>query len=298
MAALAKISRDTVGEAMRLRLAGFVRTLRDNGFAAGHAESRDALTFSLRRLRAAVRRCNRRCARCSAPTDRIGRNSTAYSAPSGLATVCAASRKPPATRRKRTRRTGRSARARQTSPQGHGRSCRTREGVDNPGAGGESRREGASRADSIASIDIRTSPIRTRWRARTNWRRGWRGGCRRASCAGCGRGRAGEGSIFAARSIAALRAAACPLDLMWQKTQAEAASACRVARCVRLDEPLHRVLRALPARRGERFRRSRRVPVPHAAGACVAVAKGQECEPRRGSPVAHGAGHRRRHQDR
>jgi uncharacterized protein with von Willebrand factor type A (vWA) domain len=35
----------TLGDAMRRRLAGFVRTLRDNGFAAGLAETRDATTI-------------------------------------------------------------------------------------------------------------------------------------------------------------------------------------------------------------------------------------------------------------
>jgi uncharacterized protein with von Willebrand factor type A (vWA) domain len=35
---------DAIGAALRLRLAGFVRTLRDNGFKVGLAETRDALT--------------------------------------------------------------------------------------------------------------------------------------------------------------------------------------------------------------------------------------------------------------
>src|SRR5215475_4326888 len=35
---------DTIGKPMRERLAGFARTLRDNGFAIGLAETRDALT--------------------------------------------------------------------------------------------------------------------------------------------------------------------------------------------------------------------------------------------------------------
>ncbi len=36
---------ETLGETMRRRLAGFVRTLRDNGFAVGLAETRDALSI-------------------------------------------------------------------------------------------------------------------------------------------------------------------------------------------------------------------------------------------------------------
>ena len=36
---------DTIGASMRRRLAGFARTLRDNGFAAGLAETRDALAI-------------------------------------------------------------------------------------------------------------------------------------------------------------------------------------------------------------------------------------------------------------
>ena len=45
MAALALRSAKPVGEAMRMKLAGFVRTLRDNGFTVGLAETRDALTI-------------------------------------------------------------------------------------------------------------------------------------------------------------------------------------------------------------------------------------------------------------
>lgn len=45
MAAVAKLSTETVGAAARERLAGFARTLRDNGFRVGHAETRDALAL-------------------------------------------------------------------------------------------------------------------------------------------------------------------------------------------------------------------------------------------------------------
>ncbi len=44
MAAL-ELRRSDVGEAMRTKLAGFVATLRDNGFTVGLAESRDALSL-------------------------------------------------------------------------------------------------------------------------------------------------------------------------------------------------------------------------------------------------------------
>jgi uncharacterized protein with von Willebrand factor type A (vWA) domain len=43
MAALAFRSPDDIGPAVRTQLAGFVRTLRDNGFKLGHAEAGDAL---------------------------------------------------------------------------------------------------------------------------------------------------------------------------------------------------------------------------------------------------------------
>jgi len=43
--AAATLPSESVGAAMRDRLAGFVRTLRDNGFALGLAESRDALSI-------------------------------------------------------------------------------------------------------------------------------------------------------------------------------------------------------------------------------------------------------------
>ena len=45
MIALAGRPAPTLGEAMRLKLAGFVRTLRDNGFTIGLAETRDALSI-------------------------------------------------------------------------------------------------------------------------------------------------------------------------------------------------------------------------------------------------------------
>ena len=54
------------------------------------------------------------------------------------------------------------------------------------------------------------------------------------------------------------------------EAQDQAAAAGHAARCVRLDEPLHGVLRALPARRGRCVPRSRSLRVPHAARACVA----------------------------
>ena len=43
MTASANPATASIGPLMRRRLAGFVRTLRDNGFAVGLAESRDAL---------------------------------------------------------------------------------------------------------------------------------------------------------------------------------------------------------------------------------------------------------------
>ncbi len=45
MAALRKPSRFDIGFSIRLRVAGFLRTLRDNGFRVGLAESRDALAI-------------------------------------------------------------------------------------------------------------------------------------------------------------------------------------------------------------------------------------------------------------
>ena len=45
MSAALRKEPDTIGEATRRRLAGFTRTLRDNGFRVGLAETRDALTL-------------------------------------------------------------------------------------------------------------------------------------------------------------------------------------------------------------------------------------------------------------
>ena len=78
-------------------------------------------------------------------------------------------------------------------------------------------------------------------------------------------------------------------------TQDKAAAAGRAARCVRLDEPLHRVLRPLPARRRRQLPRGGSVRLPHPARPCVAVAARPRRDPRGGEARADGAGHRRRH---
>ena len=80
--------------------------------------------------------------------------------------------------------------------------------------------------------------------------------------------------------------------------QDEAAPPRRPARRVRLDEPLHRLLRPLPARRGRRFPRGGGLRLPHPARPCLAVAARPRRRARRRPAVADGAGHRRRHADR
>ena len=77
--------------------------------------------------------------------------------------------------------------------------------------------------------------------------------------------------------------------------QDQAAASGISARCIRLDEPLHRVLRPLPARRRRCVPRVGGFRFPYQAGACVRLA----ARPRRHAcgrqAGADGAGHRRRH---
>ncbi len=85
----------------RRRLAGFARTLRDNGFQVGLAETSDALAvLASPPRRRGRRRSSRRCARCSAPPTPTGSASTRSSMRSGRAAICGSGRYCPARHRK------------------------------------------------------------------------------------------------------------------------------------------------------------------------------------------------------
>ena len=285
------------------RLAGFVRTLRDNGFKVGLAETRDALAILPRRRRR-------------------GRSSLK---PALRALFCADPFRLGALRRDLRRLSGaargmrrrascqRRAPARAAAPACGVSASRPRAGTlglpdhveraRTPTAttrgDGRGRREGASRAESLATTDMRhiVDPDEIAAGARARRAAGadacGRGWCAASRCARRGRRLDLRRTIH--RNVSH---GGTPVELAWRRRKIEAAAARRAARRFRLDEPLHRVLRALPAWRRRRLPRGGGLRLPHAAGACVAVA----ARPRRharGRPAgADGAGHRRRHAHR
>ncbi len=145
----------TIGSGMRRRLAGFVRTLRDNGFAAGLAETRDALAVLSSPLAARPSSLQPalRALFCATHSDweRFDEIFAAYWLGRGnrvMRTVSGASSESPVSRKSLS----------QTTPQGEMGApdhVERRHGEhDNP-ADGRGRREGASRAEALASADMR-----------------------------------------------------------------------------------------------------------------------------------------------
>jgi uncharacterized protein with von Willebrand factor type A (vWA) domain len=158
MSASAIIPADAaIGEPMRQKLAGFARTLRDNGFKVGLAETRDALAIlagppgaRAMTLKPALR------ALFSATHSDWDRFDEIFDAfwhgrhirqARMLASAPAAGKPPPA------RRLGEAA------PQGEAglpdRTERRSEGDADAAGAGRGRREGASRAESLATVDMR-----------------------------------------------------------------------------------------------------------------------------------------------
>ena len=219
-------------------------------------------------------RSSRRCARCSARPIRIGSASTRSSTPSGAAAACAARTaltrhiRPKASRRcDASPSAGASPR-----PSGLPDHVERRDGDGDAAGDGRGRREGASRVENLAAD--RPAPHR-------------RSGRRRAGARARGAARAHHaGAARAPRAGAPARAPARPAPhhppqrRAWRHAdrsrlappQDQAAAPGRAARCVRLDEPLHRVLRALPAWRRRCLPRGRGLRVPHAARACLGLA--------------------------
>ena len=153
---LARVPVDTVGAQMRTRLAGFVRTLRDNGFAAGAAESRDALAIlasPLARRRSSLEPALRAlfCADRS-DWEKFGDIFAAFWTGRGVRSMQKASGHAPKTDRTPERTTGSRGGERGQALADHVE----RRGDDGDiTTGGTGRREGASRAESIATTDIR-----------------------------------------------------------------------------------------------------------------------------------------------
>jgi uncharacterized protein with von Willebrand factor type A (vWA) domain len=146
----------TIGEPMRQKLAGFARTLRDNGFKVGLAETRDALAILAGPpgARAATLKPALRALFCATHSDWerfdeifdafwLGRHMrqarTLAGGPSGGQT--------------RARRLG------EAGPQGEtglpDRTERRNDGDADAAGDGRGRREGASRAENLASVDMR-----------------------------------------------------------------------------------------------------------------------------------------------
>jgi len=140
------------GAAMRLRLSGFVRTLRDNGFVVGLAESRDALSIlsseaalSPDRLRAALKAliCSRR-----SDWESFDGLFDAFWLGRGLKVRAGGAAE--------LSRQGRTLRAPGVSAGEHGQPDHVERGEGgDAGIPGSGRREGASRAETLAASDFR-----------------------------------------------------------------------------------------------------------------------------------------------
>ena len=172
--------------------------------------------------------------------------------------------------------------------------------TDDAGAdrGGEGRMEGASRADNLAEVDFRkladpaqieqaheaaarlARAMRTRLTRRDlARRRGYRLDLRRTI-----HGNISHGGV--------------PIDLVKRQRKDKAAAARHAARCLRFDEHVHRRVPALHPWHPRRVSRGRGVPVPHPARACLRRDEGKGRRARARPALDHGAGRRRRHQDR
>ena len=95
---------EKVGGPMRERLAGFARTLRDNGFKVGLAETCDALAILTHSVASRPTSLGPRSDRCSARRIPIGSGSTRFSTPIGSASMCVGCARFRALRRKAGRR--------------------------------------------------------------------------------------------------------------------------------------------------------------------------------------------------
>jgi uncharacterized protein with von Willebrand factor type A (vWA) domain len=153
MTMAASAASNDIGGVMRQRLAGFTRTLRDNGFAVGLAESRDALSVlaSPAARRMTTLRPALRSLYCVTRSDwqRFDEIFTAYWTGHGVRRVQATSGGVGASKPKQGARPGK-------GPEGKPRRIErlAGEGADDA-AGGKGVREGASRTEQLATADLR-----------------------------------------------------------------------------------------------------------------------------------------------
>ena len=147
---------ETLGPAMRRRLAGFIRTLRDNGFALGLAETRDALRIlaspAAERPSALKPALRALCAATHSDWQRFDEIFEAYWRGRGLRRTTQLSGTP-SEHVKPQRRLGQGA---GESGAGMADHVERRDGpeADNP-ADGSGRKGGASRAENLAATDVR-----------------------------------------------------------------------------------------------------------------------------------------------
>ena len=212
-----------IGAAMRRRLAGFVRTLRDNGFKVGLAETRDALAVLA--SPAAARPSSLQAGAAGAVLRRpirtgsaSTRSSTAYLA--SAAACGSAQALSGAPTREPRRRCGAS---REPGVAQAERACPiTSSGASADGDDAPARTAAAAKAPRAPRTlaHDRPAPHRRsrRHRARhTRSPRGWRAPCGRGSCGASRCAGAGGGSTCAAPSTATSRHGGTPIDLVWRR---------------------------------------------------------------------------------
>ena len=290
-----------IGAGTRRRLAGFARTLRDNGFKIGLAETRDALAILA--SPAATRRASLKPALRAlfAATrfewERFDDVFDAYWSGRGMRRIQAPSAPPPAAGAASSRRLGQAA----VQPPFPGSSRP-------PRAPRRSERRQQARSERTARRRFaRREPGGGGCSARRRSGRG-RAGARAGGAAGADHAGAARSSRAGAPARAAARHS--PHDPSQRvkgrnadrprlaPPQGEALAARRPARRLGLDEFLYGVLRALPARRRRFVPRGRGVRFSHPACARIAVAARSRRRARRRSAGTDGAGYRRRHAHR
>ena len=292
---------DEVSRLVSTKLAAFLRTLRDNGFAVGLHEGRDAASLMAAGyaakpglLRSAFKHLFSARKSDWEKFDGLfdafwlGKRVRSRSVTMGSAKAAnSPSLKSLQRQQVRTRPAARPRPTRSRPP--------TRRREDRAGEG---RMEGASRADNLSEIDFRkmadpeqiaeahavaarlAKTMRTRLTRRDlARRRGYRLDLRRTIHSNISHG-------------------GVPISLVKRQRKAKAAAAGRAARRLRLDEHVYRRVPALHPRRAGRVSRGRGVPVSHAARLRLRRDEGKGFRPRARSAVDHGAGRRRRHQDR
>ncbi len=154
MVTVAERSSPPLGEAMRLKLAGFVRTLRDNGFTVGLAETRDALSVLISPAAArasSLKPALRALFSADRPDfQRFDEIFAAFWESRNIRTRLQSSGGAMAQKQPRHRTDNVASRAAGTLD-----SVERSRGEGDFVADGKARREGASRAEALASVDLR-----------------------------------------------------------------------------------------------------------------------------------------------